>query len=790
MIVSHNSIPKIRNFVRKFLILVNVFLLATLLNLLLIRFIWGPGQNNPIYGVTGIYIGKIIYFNLYLIGFTSLTNKEFLKFLRKIFSSSKHLGVTNSLEFRVNSWIISCFISFFSFVITTALYFRNKSNNVFIGVDGDYLRSVNSNQVSWGGRFFDLGVNPLQGLGGNIWFPLNTRSDPGYILGRLPENFDWMLAHIGWATLLYLSTFFLATRLRLTKEVVILSAWVVPFFIIFPSVLQFSTVPQLIPHMSTVIALNTILLAILITNQNTNRVSVFSGLLFTICFLSILVINPTFLILCIPLNLFIFLISLKVHFARGLTTRYLLTFGIPLGLLSLPTASYLLGIIKFTAVGMFSDQFIVGAKSNRAISSIFQLPGTAMTIAVSLIGMLLVIRIHKNETFVRLAKSTFTLFCLIMTFGLFYVRNPEIWDGPSPNYFEFMAWPIYGIFFSFIIIVLFSSAISHFKKHLHFFNRVNELNLLISTIVVFALVASFITIPAQKYWEFPAKENKILSKLGTLAISPGSEFNGRQMTFTGLNLSEGISWNELQKNDYVPIISEFGSDFRKADLWIRSIPTLTEYSQAISPISYKLLLALLGRKDDKQVRNMMTLRRVNSPALAMLGVALIVTDRRIIDLELLETLESNSNSVFLYRIAEPNLGGYSPIQVIKNKSNSYILERMTKMDFDPKKTVFVSEGLDLSNLHKAFETELKVLRNGYRVKASSIGKSIVVLPIEFSSCWSMASNNPSEDTPKLFRANYGLTGLLFNNSMNVDLVYRYNFFGSQSCRLADLAKVK
>ena len=115
---------------------------------------------------------------------------------------------------------------------------------------------------------------------------------------------------------------------------------------------------------------------------------------------------------------------------------------------------------------------------------------------------------------------------------------------------------------------------------------------------------------------------------------------------------------------------------------------------------------------------------------------------------------------------------------------------MTKMYFDPKKTIFVSENLKVSNLQRASSNKLIVLRNGYRVSASSAGSSIVLLPIEYSSCWSITTNDPKSATPKMFRANYGLTGLVFSNSMDIDLVYRYNLFANQSCRLVDLQKVK
>ena len=515
-----------------------------------------------------------------------------------------------------------------------------------------------------------------------------------------------------------------------------------------------------------------------------------TGFLFSISVLVILVINPTFLILCIPLNFAAFVVAFKVHLSDGKTSRYLLTYGVSIGLLALPASIYLYGILKFSAVSLYPDDFIVGVKSNRAISSFFQLPGVAMVIATSLIGMILVSKFHKNKAFVGLARSVLILVCCLVALGFIYVRNPEIWDGPSPNYFEFMVWPIYGIFLSFVLVVFISMATDLARKRFNLLQKISDMNVVMSLIVFFSLTASFVAIPPQKNWEFPAQENRVLEELRAIAVKPGSDFKGREMTFTGLNLPNGISWNDLQKNDYVPIISNFGTDFRKADLWIRSIPTLTEYSQTISPTSYRLLLALLGKDGDKQVRNMVTLRRVSYPALAMLGVTMIVTDKQLDDLELITSLASKSHSIFLYKIPSANLGDYSPTEVIQGKPNAYVLSQMKKISFDPKKIVFVSDSLQTPKLQKATASNLKLLRNGYRVTASSLGHSMLLLPVEFSSCWSLSSNRSNVDVPRIVRANFGLTGLVFNQSMDVNLEYKHSLFTNQSCRLSDLQKVK
>jgi hypothetical protein len=76
-------------------------------------------------------------------------------------------------------------------------------------------------------------------------------------------------------------------------------------------------------------------------------------------------------------------------------------------------------------------------------------------------------------------------------------------------------------------------------------------------------------------------------------------------------------------------------------------------------------------------------------------------------------------------------------------------------------------------------------RDQCRLRASSAGRSILILPIEFSRCLKIA--DAAGGTPRLFRADLLLTGVLFERQLDVRNSFHNGPFHNSSCRLDDLA---
>ena len=76
------------------------------------------------------------------------------------------------------------------------------------------------------------------------------------------------------------------------------------------------------------------------------------------------------------------------------------------------------------------------------------------------------------------------------------------------------------------------------------------------------------------------------------------------------------------------------------------------------------------------------------------------------------------------------------------------------------------------------------------IRANSQGKSLLIIPLEFSNCLSFKSNDSKSNLIDSFRVNGILTGLLFENNLNVTAKLRYGIFTNTGCRLKDLEEYR
>jgi hypothetical protein len=71
---------------------------------------------------------------------------------------------------------------------------------------------------------------------------------------------------------------------------------------------------------------------------------------------------------------------------------------------------------------------------------------------------------------------------------------------------------------------------------------------------------------------------------------------------------------------------------------------------------------------------------------------------------------------------------------------------------------------------------------GFSLKAASQGRSMLVLPVQYSRCWSVSGKGE----PSLFRANLMQLGVSFSGELDARLVFRYGPILAGDCRVADL----
>jgi hypothetical protein len=116
---------------------------------------------------------------------------------------------------------------------------------------------------------------------------------------------------------------------------------------------------------------------------------------------------------------------------------------------------------------------------------------------------------------------------------------------------------------------------------------------------------------------------------------------------------------------------------------------------------------------------------------------------------------------------------------------------MKSDSFDFKTTATIEKSLDIPiDLVPVIESQILVNGSSYRVTAKSIGQSVLVLPIEYSSCFTAKSNGSGGTLLDLFPTNALLMSVLFERELDINLKYSNGPFENSTCRFHDYVEFK
>jgi hypothetical protein len=261
-----------------------------------------------------------------------------------------------------------------------------------------------------------------------------------------------------------------------------------------------------------------------------------------------------------------------------------------------------------------------------------------------------------------------------------------------------------------------------------------------------------------------------------IRLSPGEPFRGSVMFW---------------QPDYPALLT-------MTDGWARAIPTANEYSQLVTPQALYFIHVLL-KKDVRANLNWFqpffgdgTYTEAYWNALRMFGVRYFIGYSRLPVAEDLEfpvttlphvRLAEEPTAWKIYELPHPNVGNYSPTEVIMAGSGAEIMAIIGKPEFDATRQAVLSTPI-AERLVPAREMRMSHTRSGLHVSGRSDGTSLVVLPQQFSNCL-----RPRDERVRLVRANLMMTGLIFSGDLDTDIVFDYSIF-TATCRRADLADMK
>ena len=766
--------------------LIVIFIVTLTFTVFILKFILG---SEKIYALAGVYPYRMLeYISILSIGIIllrkSLRNSlsKLIRLDNSILQNQVRLSEYNFLLNSLNLVVLGIFCK---------VYFHTNSALYFIGTDGDYQLSLNAMHKKWSDSPFYFSSNFLQGLGGNLPFPFNHSSDLGYFIGNLTDEYNKPNALTIWVLLLSVSLGVLARSMKLSQRVCLAAPWVGPMIILFPSSFVMTQIPLLTPHMLSTISVHNLIISIILFSTSKLSTNVLRSILLAILMCYYLISNPTFILLSIPILAIIVLF--KLYFiGSGQRFGEFLVFFIPTLIVGLIGGfKYIIGIFLYTSVLFFPEEYGVTQKPITATSILYSArPLVSLLFLISLFTAVWVFRLKPQSVSQKVISGAVITFSLgVSTVGLIYFFKPEFWLGPSPFYFEFMVWSLYSVLITIFLTYFYERLILILRNQLGASIQLRTRILPLLTISIF--VAIYFILPGLsgeangRNWNFPPNKSQgsMLKYLEKFNYQNDKNFTGRFITVTSFGDARAKRWEDL---DVVgkTFFRAFDTDFRQGGLWINNLPTLFEVNQLITPRSHFALTRALARESDIQTRDFLITRVLNVDYLRQIGIRYILSDEPLKVGTLKYQQDKAGLSIYLYDLGVVNLGDWYITNVKSISSIDGASSFFSSLPNMKSTSGFVETPEVFSGLVKPTFSKLTVIKGKYHLTASSPSKSLLALPIEYSSCFEFKEEKGSKIL-QVLPINILQMGIEFERHLDVEISYKFGMFTNPACRLND-----
>jgi len=237
--------------------------------------------------------------------------------------------------------------------------------------------------------------------------------------------------------------------------------------------------------------------------------------------------------------------------------------------------------------------------------------------------------------------------------------------------------------------------------------------------------------------------------------------------------------------------------FTTISSWANGIHTVDEYSQLVTPQAVYALHALLQINITGSLNGFVvfpgTSWDIFFKSLQLFGVRYYVADpggasmadRAGYPLRTMprRPLIGEPGLWQIYELPKPNVGNYSPTEVVTATSAPEMVAAMRAENFDFTKQVVLPAALS-ETLVPADDMRLSPIRGGFHLSGRSSGTSLVVLPQQFSNCL-----RARDERVRIVRADFLMTGVIFSGVVDTDVLFDYGVF-TPGCRRADLADIR
>ena len=672
-------------------------------------------------------------------------------------------------------------------LLVAPLVFEQREDVFLTDLDGAYLSQLILDQFMWVSAYLELGLNPLQGLG-NVFLPINTNLMPAFVLqvlflGQVSEVTSYTI----FAGELFLTAYLYGRICNIDKLPSLVGAWLLPILALWMLPGRgLGPFYGIHPHYIDLVFWSAILLTAL---KALARTSVWQNILLV----AVVTVLPVFLSIASPVAVMVEVpVVTALSIILLLTSQDRRTFRWRVGALILAlvfalgsgSLEFLVGNTFYTTLAFFPQELLQVKLNTSYISILFQNIYTGPSGPVLFTGAF--ISAAANAIFSKGEDRFFAITLLVLSLvligiGLYRIFFSGDFRGPQSIHFETSLWPLYAAYCAQLPFTLFRRLNIPWPKS-------GEIIVMIGGVLVL-FIASTKTLAVGA--PYILGETEITAKLKQeIGLSPGAPFRGRVATFTGTAGTDesGTSWYKLFARD-TELVRTVGNDHRFVGLWKYGIPTLQEYSQYTTPVSYLLYSRKLARPQDQQTRNVTIVTRPDSKLLQALGVRYVLTEEEMPGpAKLSLSLAAPGPRILrLYELPAPNLGNYSPTETVLVSNASQALEEISKTDLT--KAAIIAEDLPYK-LQRAENSQMTFMKGGVRIVSQSRdGYSFLVLPLQFSNCLKAKGKTGSGDF-RLVRSNLMETGILFSGDLDISVRLANGPFTSRGCRYEDFKEMK
>jgi hypothetical protein len=685
------------------------------------------------------------------------------------------------------------------FVVFGALAFARNTLGLFDDFDGRYMLVEVLNRLTSTQPSFAFSNDFLQSIGNiqflqNPWplvlyWPISWFSD---------FNVGKVIAYLFIAVIVFLSGYGLARLLSQGRQTALTAGWIL-------GIVVTPFVPY--PFFCPILALSPTSFLLIVSpvvgfwlmraaGRSTLMADVLAALGLFVFLLYLLAVSPPALpLLALGAIPYAVLVVLLTHRRSELVRKLVVLTGVIIIAICLRWPWYLLGLFSYTAPHVFPGDFTVAYQGAIQVSILFQgaLFGWAgpVFVATSAVGALLSLRDRAEEP--RLAA--YVLLAVIASLigirlSFFFIGD---WLIFPPFYVEIAVWPLYGTFSAVALQRAIGFATAGFAVGKIFAGIGARAGWLLPVIAVTVTTTIALSKSTPDYAPFPPRVTTMVDILkSNVALVPGSSFNGRVATIIPVDANGAEPVWQQQLHASLKVWRTIGNDQMSIGLWYYRIPTLFEYNQFLSPVFHALVKRTLQRPVLPHVRNIEIFSHANARVLRLLGVRYVILPQEESPIGVRRATEEIAGQRWgLFELPAPNLATYSPTSVEIRQSLASTLDFVADDSVDLTKAAVVREEIG-GPLTVVASSSLSTSDGDLHVVAQSPGRSLLVVPVEFSHCMELRDRRAAMGGPevRLVRADGVLTGIVFERELDAVLAFRTGPLHSPTCRWKDYQELQ